>query len=464
MDIELAYNKALDYLYSFVDYSLKKSSELAKADFNLDRMRALMKLLGNPEVKYPCLHIAGTKGKGSICAMVASALTAAGYKTGLYTSPHLLDYVERIQIDGQPISHVQLIELVEQIKPHVAAVPMLTTFEITTAMGFLHFARQKVNAAVIEVGLGGRLDATNILSPRVSVISSLSYDHMAVLGNTLTLIAGEKAGIIKPGVPVISSPQKEEALKVLERVVKELHAPFVLVGKDISYTAGEHSLVGQALSVTWKQPKKRGKNEGSKVISEKTKEGERRDETIKLHIPLLGKHQVVNAATAYAALRVSGLDVNQEAIRKGFAEVNWPCRFEIVRREPPVILDSAHNQDSFEKLAETLEEYFPERAVVLIFGSSEDKNIAGMLEALKKRLKIVLATRADHPRAVKLEEILQVAKKLGLNVKAVPSVEVALDRALELAAVDDAIILSAGSMFVTAEVKSAWKKQSLAIV
>ena len=166
MDSELAYNQALDYLYSFVDYSLKKSSELAKADFNLERMRALMFLLGSPEQKYPIIHVAGTKGKGSTCALIAAALTAAGTKTGLYTSPHLQDYVERIQIDGQPVSHLQLVELVEQVKPHVAAVPKLTTFEITTALGLLYFALQKVEAAVIEVGLGGRLDATNVVTPR----------------------------------------------------------------------------------------------------------------------------------------------------------------------------------------------------------------------------------------------------------------------------------------------------------
>src|SRR5574341_445746 len=227
-DIEIAYNKALDYLYSFVDYSLKHISELAKAEFNLDRMFALMKELGDPETKYPIIHVAGTKGKGSVCALCASALQAGGYKVGLYTSPHLEDYCERIQINGEPISHAQLVELVQEIKPAVARIPKLTTFEITTAIGFLAFAQQKVDAAVIEVGLGGRLDATNIVTPKVSVITSLSYDHMAVLGDTLAEIAGEKAGIIKEGVPVVSSPQKEEALQVLERVAKEKGCPFVL--------------------------------------------------------------------------------------------------------------------------------------------------------------------------------------------------------------------------------------------
>ncbi len=439
MDTELVYNQALDYLYSFVDYSLKKSSELAKADFNLDRMRVLMALLDNPEKKYPSLHVAGTKGKGSTSALMASALTAAGYKTGLYSSPHLQDYVERIQIDGQPVSHAQLVELVEQVKPHVAAVPKLTTFEITTALGFLHFAQQNVKAAVIEVGLGGRLDATNVVTPRVSVITSLSYDHMAVLGNTLTLIAGEKAGIIKPGIPVVSSPQKDEARVVLERVAKERHAPLTLVGREVLFTAGEHSLDGQTLSISRKQ-----KTENSQ-------------ESVILRVPLLGQHQLVNAATAYAALKASGLDIREAAIRKGFAEVSWPCRFEIVRREPPVILDSAHNQDSFEKLAQTLEDYFPGRPVLLIFGSSEDKDVTAMLRALKGRLKLVLATKAVHPRAIEPEKIVETANRLGVRAEAVSPVEAALARALELARGSGEIILSAGSMFVTAEVKTAWQ-------
>jgi dihydrofolate synthase / folylpolyglutamate synthase len=443
METETAYNQALDYLYSYVDYSLKKSSELAKADFNLDRMRALMVLLGNPEQKYPILHVAGTKGKGSTSALMASALTAAGYKTGLYTSPHLQDYVERIQIDGLPVAHAQLVELVEQVKPHVASVPKLTTFEITTAIGLLYFAQQNVQAAVIEVGLGGRLDATNVVTPRVAVITSLSYDHMAVLGNTLTLIAGEKAGIIKPGIPVVSSPQKEEALVVLERVAEERHAPLTLVGREVLFAARDHSLDGQTLSVSRLQGVEKGQ------------------ESVILRIPLLGQHQVVNAATAYAALKISGLDIPEESLAKGFAEVSWPCRFEIVRREPLVILDSAHNQDSFEKLDQTLEENFPGRPVILIFGSSEDKDMAGMLNALKGRLKLVLASKAVHPRAIEPEKIVETANRLGVGAEMVLPVEAALSRALELSAGSGDIVLSAGSMFITAEVKTAWEKYAL---
>jgi dihydrofolate synthase/folylpolyglutamate synthase len=447
MEPDNAYNQALDYLYSFVDYSLKKSSELAKADFNLERMRALMALLGNPEQKYPILHVAGTKGKGSTSALMASALTAAGYKTGLYISPHLQDYVERIQVDGEPISHLQLIELVKFVKPHVAAVPKLTTFEITTAIGLLYFARAKVDAAVIEVGLGGRLDATNVVTPLVAVITSLSYDHMAVLGNTLTLIAGEKAGIIKPGIPVVSSPQKDEARIVLERVAKDRNAPMTIVGREVLFTAGEHSLDGQMLSVNWNM-KPGDKNKGSKNLQE----------SVILRLPLLGQHQVVNAATAYTALKTSGLKISDEAIVLGFSRVKWPCRFEIVRMEPPVILDSAHNQDSFEKLAQTLDDYLPGRPVILIFGSSEDKDIAGMLTALKGRLKIVLATKAVHPRALEPEKIVETARELGIRVESVTPVEKAFTRALELAANGKEIVLSAGSMFVTAEVKTAWER------
>lgn len=433
MDMETRYNLALDYLYSFVDYSLKHSSELAKADFNLDRMFALMESLGNPQNKYPIIHVAGTKGKGSTSALCAAGLKAAGYKAGLYTSPHLLDYVERIQINGEPILHEQLAELVEEIKPAVARVPFLTTFEITTALAFMAFAKYDVNAAVFEVGLGGRLDATNIVTPKVSVITSLSYDHTAVLGNTLALIAGEKAGIIKQGVPVVSSPQKDEALEVLERVAKLRGCEFTLVGKDVKFELVEASLEGQRLQV-----------EGRRL-------------QVELQIPLLGLHQVENAAVAYTALKVSGIPISDEQIQKGFSQVQWRARFEVARRNPPVIFDSAHNQDSFAKLSETLQTYFPDKMIYLIFGASEDKNIPGMFAELKSKIKKIIITRADHPRALEVERIQQLAEQAGAESEAVTPVKSALARALELSSKDGSIVLSAGSMFVTAEVMSAWK-------
>ncbi len=429
MDIETRYNQALDYLYSFVDYSLKHSSELAKADFHLDRMFALMESLSQPHTKYPIIHVAGTKGKGSVSALCASALQAAGYKVGLYTSPHLLDYTERIQINGEPISHLELVELVEQVKPHVAKIEKLTTFEITTALAFMAFAQDGVDAAVIEVGLGGRLDATNVVMPKVSVITSLSYDHMAVLGNTLALIAGEKAGIIKEGAPVVSAPQKDEALEVLLRVAKLKGCRFTLVGRDLNFELVESSLEGQRFRI----------------------------QNSEFKIPLLGSHQIENAATAYAALKASGIPIADEDIQKGFSQVRWRARFEIARLDPPLIFDSAHNQDSFEKLFETLETYFPGRMVYLIFGASEDKNIPGMLEAMRPKIKKLIVTRADHPRALSVEHIQGLAEQAGVESEAATPVRESLRRALELSAKDGSIVLSAGSMFVTAEVMREWK-------
>jgi dihydrofolate synthase/folylpolyglutamate synthase len=436
-DTETAYNKALDYLYSFVDYSLKHISELAKAEFNLDRMFALMEALGNPQRNYPIIHVAGTKGKGSVSALCASALQAAGYTVGLYTSPHLIDYCERIQINGEPISHEFMVELVEEIKPAVEKIPKLTTFEITTALGLLAFAKKGVNAAAIEVGLGGRLDATNVVTPKVSVITSLSYDHMAVLGNTLAKIAGEKAGIIKPGVPVVSAPQKQEALEVLERVARSTESTFFLVGKDVKLECLESYLDGQSLRIT----------------------DDLRHSTLDFRIPLLGSHQVENAATAYTALKTSGISISDGAIQIGFSQVKWPARFEILRREPPVIIDSAHNRDSALKLRETLDEHFPDHPVILIFCALEDKDVSGMLEELKPRLEKVVATRADHPRAPSVEWVAEQVRNAGIPVQAVTPVAAALERALVLAG-DHKIVLSAGSVAFAGEVSAAWRKRN----
>ncbi len=463
MDTEQKYNLAIDYLYSYVDYSLKHSSEMAKAEFNLDRMFALLNLLGNPHQAYPIFHVAGTKGKGSTSALCASALTAAGYKTGLYTSPHLLDYVERIRVDGQPISHQMLVDLVEEIKPAVDRIEKLTTFEITTALAFLAFAKLGCTAAVFEVGLGGRLDATNVVTPRVSVITSLSMDHMAVLGDTLAKIAGEKAGIIKDGVPVVSAPQKDEALEVILRVVKSKNAEITLVGKDVTFEPVQHSLEGQTFALSRMTGEARNVVEGQALSSTRLERSDRQGAQSKdglmITLPLLGDHQLVNAATAYAALQASGLDIPDEAIQRGFAQVQWPARFEVVRREPPVIFDSAHNDDSFARLRETLETYFPDKMVYLIFGASEDKNIPGMFREMRPKIRRLIVTRAHHPRALEVEKIQGLADQAGVPSEAVEPVEAALARALELSQKDGSIVLSAGSMFVTAEVMAAWKNQ-----
>jgi dihydrofolate synthase / folylpolyglutamate synthase len=227
----------------------------------------------------------------------------------------------------------------------------------------------------------------------------------------------------------------DEARLVLEKVSQEKHAPLTLIGRDVRIETGEHSLDGQDLTLFSPHP-------------------------VRLRIPLLGAHQVVNAATAYAALQASGLKLSAEAIRKGFAEVAWPCRFEVVQRDPPLILDSAHNVDSFQKLAEALDDYFPGKTVVLIFGSSEDKDLSGMLDTLKEKVSLLLVTKADHPRATEPDNIIKLANNLGIPVELAVPVSAALELALEHAAVGDKIVLSAGSMFVTAEVKTAWQKMN----
>lgn len=444
MQIEEDYQKTLDYLYSFVDFSLTRGMRYTPEQFDLGRMVALVEALGHPERAYPSIHIAGTKGKGSVSAMCSAALQAAGYRVGLYTSPHLHDYAERIQVNGQPMPHADLVSLVDEIKPIIASIPRLTTFEITTGLAFLYFARQKVEAAVLEVGLGGRLDATNVVTPAVAVITSLSYDHMHILGNTLSEIAAEKGGIIKPGVPVVLSPQKEEARQVIERLAAERAAPLTQIGKDYLYTSLEKSLQGQSLAV-WP------------VGNAKRR--------VPLSIPLLGQHQVENAATAYVALKTfarQALPLKDEAIQRGFRRTVWPGRFEVLQRQPPVVIDSAHNRDSALRLRQTLDEYFPNLPLVLIFGASEDKDIEGMMAELAPRVSQVVATRSFHPRAIEPQYLLDVAEKYGKPAQVISDVPQALEEALRLAASlappagMGGMVLATGSIFIVAGVREAW--------
>ena len=377
-----AYKNALDYLYSFVDFSLQKADTYSSARFKLERMEELIISLGNPAAEYPSIHVAGTKGKGSVCILCASALKQAGYKVGLYTSPHLDDYTERIQINGEFIPGADLVRMVEITKPHVAAIPELTTFEITTALAFIYFAEQKVDVAVIEVGLGGRLDATNILRPIVSVITSISYDHTLLLGTTLTEIAGEKAGIIKTGVPVVLSPQDEEVNRLFERVAHHQGSAVVCVGQDVLFRRMSSSLESQTIAV-WLPD-------------------QNPDNPLLLTIPLLGTHQAINATTAYAALQIFdkfGLRVDEEAIKVGFTKAFWPGRFEIIQHSPPVILDCAHNRDSALNLRHTFNEYFPGQQVIMVFGASEDKDIQVMFAELLPSVKEMIAVKSYHPRA-----------------------------------------------------------------
>ena len=452
MDQDSAYQSTLDYLYSFIDYSMTKSVRYSPEQFNLQRMRDFVKALGEPQNQFRIIHVAGTKGKGSTSAMCTSALQAAGYKTGLYTSPHLVDYVERIQINRQPIAHADLVALIEEIKPVIESIQHLTTFEITTGLAFLYFARRQVDVAVIEVGLGGRLDATNVVLPAVSVITSLSYDHTQFLGDTLAEIAGEKAGIIKPGVPVVVSPQKDEARHVIERIAAERGSPVVQVGRDYLFAEVDHSLENGQTMLVWPAAEQ-GR------VDEYIESGDgEQAEPVRLHLSLLGYHQIENAATAYAALQVfnqRSLPVNAAAIEQGFADVSWPGRFEVLQTHPALVLDCAHNRDSALKLRLALDDYFPALPVIMVFGASEDKDIAGMFAELMPRVRQVIATRSIHPRAIDPEKLVELAHHYGRPAKLVDKVEDALPEALQMAD-DEALVLVTGSIFVTAAARDTW--------
>jgi len=455
MEIEKSYQEALDYLYSFVDYSLSKSFRYSPVKFELTHIESLVKALGNPHNRYPIIHIAGTKGKGSIAAMCASVFKAAGYKVGLYTSPHLHDYAERIQINGQPIPHQDLIDLLDEIKPIIATIPELTTFEITTALGFLYFAKQQVDVAIFEVGLGGRLDATNIVMPVVSVITSISYDHTYLLGNTLTEIATEKAGIIKPNIPVVVAPQEDEARLIIEKIAKKRSSPLIQVGKDYYYSMLEHNLDGQSLLV-WRSTDQAMID---RYVEASDLESIKPD---KIFIPMLGYHQVENAATAFAALKtfqMSSLPISEEAIHKGFSDINWPGRFEVLQRQPPVAIDCAHNRDSARKLRLALDDYFPGKGIILVFGASEDKDLQGMFTELIPRLHQVIATKSFHPRAMEPELIIEMAHQFGKPAKVVENVADALTEAQRIAG-DDLMVLVTGSIFVAAVAREAWFNQT----
>ncbi|MGD8458503.1 MAG: folylpolyglutamate synthase/dihydrofolate synthase family protein [Anaerolineales bacterium] len=433
MDVETRYQQALDYLYSYIDYSLLGGGAIAEADFNLDRVFALVGSLGDPQQDYPSIHIAGSKGKGSVSVLCASALQAQGYKVGLYTSPHLHVFEERIQINGEMISRLDLIQLVDEIKPHVQAVPDLTTFEIQTALAFWYFARQKVDAAVIEVGLGGRLDATNVIVPRVSVITALFLEHTLVLGDTLAQVAAEKAGIIKPGVPVVLSPQKDEAYQVVARIAAQKDASLLYLPQEYSYESLAVNLEYQTFTLRTKKTK----------------------QETQLQVTLLGPHQIENAAAAYAALQVlrdQGVPISEDAIKDGFSTATWPIRFEIIGQKPRVVLDGAHTPEAAEMLRQTVDILFPHTPIVLVFGVSSDKKVEDMLSVLLPNTRQIIFTQSSHPRAMDVDTLMGLDLPFNVPIKAVESMDRAVKEALEIAG-EDALVLVTGSLFVAADAR-----------
>jgi len=444
-DLETRYQETLDWIYSWIDFSMNRHVDEAHRFFKLDRMNRLMALLDWPNRHYPIVHVAGTKGKGSTASFIASALRAAGYKVGLYTSPHLEDFRERIQINGEQISVQELVDLADQMRPRTELVNDVTTFELTTAIAFEYFANQKVEVAVLEVGLGGRLDATNIVDPVVSVITPVSYDHMNVLGNTLTEIAHEKAGIIKPNRPVVIAPQFEEAEAEILRVAAIQNAPAIVVDQSYTCQCAHTSLDNQQVHIQY-QPSQN--KQSSSIVP------------LDLNIPLLGKHQADNAATAVATLEVlhdAGFKLNKESIQHGFQDVHWQTRFELLRKEPPLIADAAHNGDSILKLRQALDDYFPGLPFILLFGASADKSLATMLDIIMPRVDAVVCTQSIHPRAADAYDLQKLIEPYGKPVYAEVPAEAGLAKALELAGNSKGIIAT-GSLFLAAATRAIWRK------
>ena len=439
------YQSALDFLYSFIDYSLKRNFHNAEEKFNLDRMHEFMSYLDNPQDDYRIIHVAGTKGKGSVSALCESILRAGGFVTGLYTSPHMVEFRERIRVNGAEIPEDTLVQMVETIKPVTIKIPEITTFELTTALAFLYFSQKEVEYAVIEVGLGGRLDATNIVDPILSIITSISYDHVQILGNTLSEIAGEKGGIIKPGKPVVISPQIEEARVKLAHIARERNSPLIQVGRDVLFTAESHNLSGQTFLV-W-TPEEEDFPDRSDESTEPS-EGPQ----IRFWIPLLGTHQVENAATAFAALKTlekSGLSLSLKSYREGFENVFWPGRMEIINPDPLVVIDSAHNRHSAFRLCQAMEDYFPELPICLVFGASEGKDIEGMFQELLPRVKSVITTQSIHPRAMDAENLAEIIQNYGRSAKVITPIESAFKQVLIEVDQEDVILIT-GSVFVAA--------------
>lgn len=432
-------DEALAYLQSFPDW--ERGTAASEETYTLDRMRRLLEVLDHPECAYDIVHVVGTKGKGSTAAMIDSCLRAAGYRTGLFISPHLVDYRERVRVDGTPIPPEDMAAVVaERLCPAVERLraagdrPPLH-FELLCALAFEHYRRRGVEVAVVEAGLGGRLDATNaVATTALTAITTIGYDHMAVLGETLTEIAGEKAAVVRPGVPVVCAPQPPEAMAVIEQVCRSRAAPLWTVGREWRVEVVEESIDGTAFDLR-----------GPGGYEER------------LRVPLAGAHQAANAATAVAALaalaprypRLTG-----EAIAHGLAAVRWPGRMQVAARAPLLLLDAAHNRESAAALAGAVARLYPGQPFVLVVAVFRDKDAAAVLAPLLPLAAHVVVAAADHPRAMPANELADGVRALGGSAEQAPTVAAALERARDLAGPGGRVLVT-GSLRTVGEVLAA---------
>ncbi len=422
MEFQDRYNQCLQSMFSLRRFGIK---------LGLDTIQSMLQGLGSPQNMFASIHIAGTNGKGSIASALSSIFRTAGYRVGLYTSPHLVKFNERIRINGAPISDMDVLKAFEAVKQVYTGDREPTFFEYTTAMAFHEFARAKVEWAIVETGMGGRLDATNVLNPRLSIISNISLEHRQYLGNTIAEITSEKGGIIKRGVPVITGVNQKEAIEVLRNISQKQEAPL--------YRLGEHFRVR----------KNKKSDTFSYVGINSTWEN--------MQTGLKGNHQVGNAALVLAACEVlnrhdTHFDIEQ--IKEGLLKTDWPGRMEVVSQTPYIILDGAHNLMAARKLGRFISENLIKDKTTLIIGILDDKPYKGMLKSLLPFCKRVILTKPVINRALEPEKLYKFAKDLIEDIKIVPSVKDAFFYARESVSSDEAICV-AGSLYVVGEVKQA---------
>jgi dihydrofolate synthase/folylpolyglutamate synthase len=432
----MLYREALEYLLSFADF---ERSGRFSARLDLAPVCALLHQLDNPQSGRLTVHIAGSKGKGSTAVMVSSMLQECGLRVGLYTSPHLHSFRERIVVDGEPIAADAFARYVEVIQPAVDQVNQqfpgreLVTFDLLTAMAFLAFREAEAAVQVVETGLGGRLDSTNVLDQKeVCVITPISLEHTVILGDTVAQISEDKAGIIVPTSTVIMGLQRESAAEVIRRVCGERGADLVEVAGTCGLSRRGHSWEGQDFRL---------RTPGA---------------TYDLHLPLLGLHQLENAASAVLAveaLRGYGMPVSEEGIRRGLAGVRWPARLEIVRRRPLVVADSAHNAEAARRLRETVTQDLGFSQAILVVGTSNDKDIDTMAAELEPLAATAVATAACHPRAAPAQAVASALLERGISTTMAETVPQAVETALALALPGD-LVCVLGSLFVAAEARA----------
>jgi len=440
------YDSALKFLFSQTDYEQMLRVRYNRDTFSLDRMKLLLKKLGNPHEKLRTVHIAGTKGKGSTATMLAEMLRACGHKVGLYTSPHIIDVRERITINGEMISRAALAKLISNTERHIRAMEddKPTFFEIFTTLAFCYFAEQKVDIAVIEAGLGGRLDSTNVLKPTVCGLTSISLDHVQQLGKDIASIASEKAGIMKRDIPVISVQQMPEAKRALKKAAKTAKTPLMFTGEDIefSYRVESSRQDGCHARVCLTTPRSRFEH---------------------LPVPLLGEHQALNCGLALALLdqlKAKGMKIDDEQAMSGLSGVCVPGRMELVSEDPRVLVDGAHNAASIQALMRAIGQHIPYDSMVMVFGCAADKDIHGMMNQIATGADKVVFTRAsDNVRAAKPKDLAEIYEECsGRAGQTAETLAEAMSIARSAASREDLICVT-GSFYLVGEAKRLFKTE-----